>query len=158
RDRGGDAHARAGQGPGNQDPRAAAARAGRRQRHDGGAARPALRQRAGDPRHRPALRWPVFRERDDPHHQRARLPHDLPRASRATRGRQGMSKARGVTVGVVLNVTDPEAQGRIQVNLTMLEGRAQTYWAPVATFMAGKNRGAWFMPEIGDEVLVALLN
>jgi len=69
-----------------------------------------------------------------------------------------MSKARGVTVGVVLNVTDPEAQGRIQVNLTMLEGRAQTYWAPVATFMAGKNRGAWFMPEIGDEVLVAFLN
>ena len=69
-----------------------------------------------------------------------------------------MSKAKGVTVGVVLDVNDPDMQGRILVNLTILTGLAQSYWAPVVSFMAGNKRGAWFMPEIGDEVLVAFLN
>jgi uncharacterized protein involved in type VI secretion and phage assembly len=69
-----------------------------------------------------------------------------------------MSKARGVTVGVVTNTIDPEGQGRILVNLAILSGRNQAYWAPVASFMAGSGRGAWFMPEIGDEALVAFLN
>jgi uncharacterized protein involved in type VI secretion and phage assembly len=35
--------------------------------------------------------------------------------------------------------------------------RRQTWttWARVATLMAGRGRGTWFVPEIGDEVLVA---
>jgi len=57
-----------------------------------------------------------------------------------------MSKAKGVTVGVVLDVNDPDMQGRILVNLTILTGLAQSYWAPVVSFMAGNKRGAWFMP------------
>src|SRR5262252_4677119 len=69
-----------------------------------------------------------------------------------------MSKAKVVTVGVVLNVNDPDMQGRILVNLTILTGLAQRYGAQVVSIMAGNKRGAWFMPEIGDEVLVAFLN
>ena len=30
-------------------------------------------------------------------------------------------------------------------------------WARLATMMAGGNRGTWFIPEVGDEVLVAFL-
>ena len=36
-----------------------------------------------------------------------------------------------------------------------LEGDNQSYWAPIATLMSGGGRGSWFMPEEGDEVLVA---
>src|SRR5262249_18783872 len=31
----------------------------------------------------------------------------------------------------------------------------RSWWAPVAAPLAGKNRGAFFMPEVDDEVLVA---
>ena len=33
--------------------------------------------------------------------------------------------------------------------------KGQESWARVATLMAGRGRGTWFMPEVGDEVLVA---
>jgi uncharacterized protein involved in type VI secretion and phage assembly len=34
-------------------------------------------------------------------------------------------------------------------------GHNRHHWAPVATLMSGGGRGSWFMPERGDEVLVA---
>jgi uncharacterized protein involved in type VI secretion and phage assembly len=39
--------------------------------------------------------------------------------------------------------------------LPYLGGQNQSYWAPVATMMAGNKRGSWFMPQVGDEVLIA---
>lgn len=60
----------------------------------------------------------------------------------------------GVVPGVVVNVDDPLSQGRVQVSFpTIADGLAQ--WARVATLMAGADRGSWFMPEPGDEALVA---
>ena len=66
-----------------------------------------------------------------------------------------MGKIQGVVTGQVVNITDPDQQGRIQVSLPFLGGQNESYWAPVATLMAGGGRGAWFMPQLGDEVLVA---
>ena len=66
-----------------------------------------------------------------------------------------MSKMRGVVTGQVVSVDDPNGQGRVQVSFPFLGGQNESYWAPVATFMSGGGRGAWFMPQIGDEVLVA---
>jgi uncharacterized protein involved in type VI secretion and phage assembly len=66
-----------------------------------------------------------------------------------------VSKIQGVVTGQVTNINDPENQGRIQVSLPYLGGQNQSYWAPVATLMAGKGRGAWFMPQVDDEVLIA---
>lgn len=66
-----------------------------------------------------------------------------------------MSKMRGVVTGQVVSVNDPNGQGRVQVSLPYLGGQNESYWAPVATFMSGGGRGAWFMPQVGDEVLVA---
>ena len=66
-----------------------------------------------------------------------------------------MAKLNGVVSGQVLNVIDPDQQGRVQVGLPFLGGQNTSYWAPVATLMAGGGRGSWFMPEVGDEVLIA---
>jgi uncharacterized protein involved in type VI secretion and phage assembly len=66
-----------------------------------------------------------------------------------------MGKIQGVVTGQVVNITDPDQQGRIQVSLPYLGGQNQSYWAPVATLMAGGGCGSWFMPQLGDEVLVA---
>lgn len=66
-----------------------------------------------------------------------------------------MSKIPGVVTGVVKSVQDPDQQGRVQVSLPYLGGQNDSTWAPVATLMTGGGRGSWFMPEVGDEVLVA---
>ncbi|MEO6102864.1 MAG: phage baseplate assembly protein V, partial [Pseudoxanthomonas sp.] len=49
---------------------------------------------------------------------------------------------------------DPESEGRIQVRLPMLGDNASPLWARLLCFEAGQDRGASFVPEIGDEVLL----
>ncbi len=66
-----------------------------------------------------------------------------------------MGRISGVVTGQVVNVVDPEGQGRVQVSLPWLGGQNESYWAPIATMMSGRGRGSWFMPEVGDEVLIA---
>lgn len=62
---------------------------------------------------------------------------------------------RGVVTGLVIDVHDPDGQGRIRVRFPFMGGQNDSYWAPIATLMSGSGRGSWFMPEVGDEVLVA---
>lgn len=66
-----------------------------------------------------------------------------------------MSNICGVVVGIVIDVNDPQGEGRVKVRFPWLPGNNEGYWAPVATTMAGGGRGTWFRPEIDDEVLVA---
>jgi uncharacterized protein involved in type VI secretion and phage assembly len=66
-----------------------------------------------------------------------------------------MGKMSGVVTGQVINNTDPDGQGRVQVSFPFLGGQNNSYWAPIATLMSGGGRGSWFMPEVGDEVLVS---
>ena len=61
----------------------------------------------------------------------------------------------GIVVGIVKDVNDPEGQGRIRVDLAFMPGKHESYWAPVVSAMAGQGRGAWLMPEVGDEAVVA---
>ena len=64
----------------------------------------------------------------------------------------------GVYPARVANNVDPEKQGRVQVQIPWYgEGAEKGYaaWARLATLMAGKERGTWFIPDVGDEVLVA---
>jgi phage baseplate assembly protein gpV len=66
-----------------------------------------------------------------------------------------VSRIDGVIVGVVKDTDDKDGEGRIKVEFPWMEGKNEGYWAPVATMMSGDRRGSWFMPEVGDEVLVA---
>ena len=66
-----------------------------------------------------------------------------------------VSKVYGVMVGTVVDVNDPQGEGRVRVMFPWLPGDSETYWAPIAAAMAGHERGAFLMPEIEDEVLVA---
>jgi uncharacterized protein involved in type VI secretion and phage assembly len=68
----------------------------------------------------------------------------------------------GAYPAVVKDVRDPDGQGRVKVALPwspdpVAPPRAYEAWARVATLMAGKNRGSWFIPDVDDEVLVIFL-
>ena len=61
----------------------------------------------------------------------------------------------GVVVGQVLNVLDPLFLGRVQVRLPFIDDLDLSPWARVAVPMAGIMHGHYFIPNMGDEVLVA---
>lgn len=64
----------------------------------------------------------------------------------------------GVYPAVVADVSDPDNQGRVRVRLPWSPdpgGSSYEAWARLATMMAGGGRGTWFIPDVGDEVLVA---
>jgi uncharacterized protein involved in type VI secretion and phage assembly len=60
----------------------------------------------------------------------------------------------GVVIGIVSSLEDPENIGRVRVTFPHL-GDQESYWAKLVTLMAGADRGSRFVPEVGDEVLVA---
>lgn len=64
-------------------------------------------------------------------------------------------KIDGVMVGIVTDNNDPEGLGRVKVSLPIREVENETDWVRIATLMAGPGRGSYFIPEVGDEVLVA---
>jgi uncharacterized protein involved in type VI secretion and phage assembly len=64
-------------------------------------------------------------------------------------------KVYGVVVGVVTNNRDPDNQGRVKVRFPWLSDSEESWWARIATGMAGPSRGSYFLPEVDDEVLVA---
>ena len=61
----------------------------------------------------------------------------------------------GIVLGIVTNNQDPERVGRVKIKFPWLADSDESYWARVVTLMAGKDRGTFFLPEVGDEVLVA---
>jgi len=66
----------------------------------------------------------------------------------------------GVYPALVRDVADPDGQGRVQIELPWVaedDGPQALVWARLSTMMAGADRGTWFIPEPGDEVLVAFL-
>lgn len=59
----------------------------------------------------------------------------------------------GVVIGLVSDLRDPDGLGRVRVKYPHLGGQL-SYWARLVAPMAGKDRGAFFRPEVDDEVLV----
>jgi len=67
----------------------------------------------------------------------------------------------GSYLAKVVSVNDPEGLSRVQVRLVSFDGAdAQDLpiWARVAMPFAGNNRGAFFIPDVDDEVLVSFVN
>lgn len=67
-----------------------------------------------------------------------------------------MNKRPGVVTAVVREVD--AGNGRVQLEYPAVEDNLLSGWAPIAAPMSGGSRGQLFMPEVGDECLVAFEN
>lgn len=65
---------------------------------------------------------------------------------------------KGLAVGVVTDNEDNEGLARVRVRLPWHADGDTSFWARMAMPMAGKERGTYFLPEIGDEVLLGAEN
>ncbi|CAL1518628.1 type VI secretion system tip protein VgrG [Chitinophaga sp. MM2321] len=64
----------------------------------------------------------------------------------------------GLQLGSVVAISeDPGAEYRVQVMLASTATSQQGTWARLSTFYATQNAGAFFFPEVGDEVVVGFL-
>ena len=65
----------------------------------------------------------------------------------------------GLHVGVTTQLeSDPEGEDRILVQIPIIDNEEQGIWARIAALDAGENRGSFFRPEVGDEVIVGFIN
>lgn len=76
-------------------------------------------------------------------------------AEMANRAADRADRFYGVVVGQVLRVDDPLFLGRVQVRLPFIDDLDLAPWARVAVPMAGLTHGHYFIPNFGDEVLIA---
>lgn len=65
----------------------------------------------------------------------------------------------GLQIGVVTQLAeDPDGEDRVMVRMPMVDPEAEGIWCRVASLDAGENRGAFFRPEINDEVVLGFIN
>ena len=65
----------------------------------------------------------------------------------------------GLQIGVVMKLDgDPEGEQRIQVSTPVMRPTTDGVWARLTKFYASDSFGAFFIPEIGDEVVLGYLN
>lgn len=74
-------------------------------------------------------------------------------ATQEFKARPEEKKIYGVTVCTVLNNFDCNGQARVQLSLPWLPGF--TPWARMANASGGSGAGSFFVPQIGEEVLVS---
>lgn len=65
---------------------------------------------------------------------------------------------KGLESGIITDLIDPEGDFRVKIILPGITNSKESFFARFASFDAGNNRGAFFMPEIGDEVIVGFIN
>ena len=61
---------------------------------------------------------------------------------------------KGVAIAVVTQNKDPEKLCRVKVRYPWHDKQTESYWARLASPMAGAERGLVAIPEVGDEVVV----
>jgi Rhs element Vgr protein len=70
-----------------------------------------------------------------------------------------MGGIHGLQIGIVVELQDdPDGEDRIRVRVPVIDNNDQGIWTRVASLDAGADRGAFFRPEIGDEVIVGFIN
>jgi len=69
-----------------------------------------------------------------------------------------MSVLHGIYTGSVIDNRDPQQLARVLVRVSVVAETRRGVWARLATMMAGADRGTLFIPEVGDEVIVAFEN
>tara|TARA_R110000787_G_scaffold105825_8_gene213392 strand:- start:33 stop:1832 length:1800 start_codon:yes stop_codon:yes gene_type:complete len=76
-----------------------------------------------------------------------------PSASGLLPGAQGLFNA---TVKKMYE--DPDSQYRVLIDIPLFDKNGEGLWARLTNFYATSGAGAFFMPEVGDEVVVGFLN
>jgi len=77
----------------------------------------------------------------------------------APRGAGLLPGVGGLQIGVVMKLDgDPEGEQRIQVQVPVMQAETQGVWARLLQFYASNAFGAFFVPEVGDEVILGYLN
>lgn len=64
----------------------------------------------------------------------------------------------GLQIGKVVSNKDDAGEHRVRVQLPLVNMEEDGIWARVASLDAGKERGFFFRPEVGDEVVVGFLD
>ena len=65
----------------------------------------------------------------------------------------------GITIGIVTDIKDPDKKNRVKVRLlNRSDSTQETDFIRVMTPMSGKQYGMFFLPEVGDEVLVGFVD
>lgn len=73
-----------------------------------------------------------------------------------TKTETGDTRINGVTIGIVAKNYDQEMGGRVCVTIPTRDKNAnELQWARVAMPSSGKSWGHYFLPEVGDQVLLA---
>lgn len=66
---------------------------------------------------------------------------------------------KGLHIGVVTQLEeDPDGEDRILVKIPIINSEEKGIWCRVSSLDAGENRGAFFRPELEDEVIVGFIN
>lgn len=65
----------------------------------------------------------------------------------------------GLYIGTVLQIdSDPDSESRIQINIPVVGEAGSGVWARIGMPYATAGMGIYFMPEVGDEVIVGFFN
>ena len=65
----------------------------------------------------------------------------------------------GLQVGVVMKLDgDPQSEQRIQVAVPVMQAETEGVWARLLQFHGSNGFGAFFLPEVGDEVVLGYFN
>lgn len=70
-------------------------------------------------------------------------------------GGGGGNRIPGVVPGIVTDNDDPQSMGRVKLRFPWLSDDAESSWARLSQPGAGKESGMVWVPQVGDEVLVA---
>jgi len=66
---------------------------------------------------------------------------------------------KGLQTGIVKQIyDDPDNEFRIQVTIPILGVEGESVWARLSTFYTGNGIGAFFMPEVNDEVVLGFMS
>ncbi|HLK27335.1 MAG TPA: type VI secretion system tip protein VgrG [Puia sp.] len=70
-----------------------------------------------------------------------------------------VSAIHGLQIGKVVQLQDdPDGENRILIKTPTIDNSSRGIWTRVASLDAGDDRGAFFMPEIDDEVIIGFIN
>lgn len=65
----------------------------------------------------------------------------------------------GLFTGVVQKIdSDPDSEYRIQVEVALFNDNGEGLWARLSNFYSTSGQGVFFLPEVGDEVILGFLN